>query len=153
MVSVLTGLVAGLVATIVMTAFMMALGDDSPPPTAALWARYVGDEGPEAYMMQGMALHVLYGALAGGAFVLLATVAGLGVGPGALATTLGIAVGYGIVLTVVGAAFWMKVVLGLDPEPQTAATFGLFHLIYAVVLAAVVVYLPEFVAVPAVFGL
>jgi hypothetical protein len=46
MVNILSGLVGGLVATIVMTIFMMGLGDDSPPPTAALWAKSVGDGGP-----------------------------------------------------------------------------------------------------------
>jgi hypothetical protein len=51
--------VGGLVATVAMTAVMLALGDDSPPPTAALWAKFVGDEGPEAYRPQGMALHFL----------------------------------------------------------------------------------------------
>jgi len=153
MVSVLTGLVAGLVATIVMTVFMLALGDDSPPPTAALWAKYVGEEAPEAYLPQGMALHFLYGIGAGGAFVAIAELAGTGVGPGELVPTLVVAVGYGIVLTIVGAVLWMKIVLEMDPEPQTAALFGFFHLVYAVVLAAVVVYLPTVVELPEVLGL
>jgi len=142
MVSVLTGLVGGLVATIVMTMFMMALGDDSPPPTAALWARYVGDERPESYMMQGMALHMLYGIGAGAAFAVLATALGLGLGPGALVSTVLWAVAYGIVLTVIGAAFWMRIVLAMSPDPGTAATFGFFHLVYAVVLAGVVYAVP-----------
>lgn len=50
----INGLAGGIVATIVMTVFMMALGDDSPPPTALFWSQYVGDGGPEEYMMQGM---------------------------------------------------------------------------------------------------
>lgn len=46
MVSILSGLAGGLVATIVMTMLMMGLRDDSPPPTAALWAKHVGNAGP-----------------------------------------------------------------------------------------------------------
>ncbi|MFW5934436.1 MAG: hypothetical protein ACOCQL_01145 [Halolamina sp.] len=61
----------GLVATIAMTAFMLALGDDSPPPTALFMAKYVGDGDPEAYAMPGMLLHVAYGIGAGGVFAAL----------------------------------------------------------------------------------
>ncbi|MBX0325515.1 hypothetical protein EGH21_21045 [Halomicroarcula sp. F13] len=142
MVSILSGLVGGLVATIVMTMFMMALGDDSPPPTAALWAKYVGDEGPESYMMQGMALHMLYGIGAGAVFAVVVTALGFGVGPGALTTSLLWAVVYGLVLTVVGAVFWMRVVLAMEPEPAMVGMFTLFHLVYGIVLGAMVTYVP-----------
>lgn len=142
MVSILSGLVGGLVATIVMTMFMMALGDDSPPPTAALWAKYVGDEGPDAYMMQGMVLHMLYGIGAGAVFTLGVTALGLGVGAGALTTSLLWGVVYALGLTVVGAIFWMRVVLAMEPEPQMVGMFALFHLVYGVVLAAMVTYVP-----------
>lgn len=141
MVTVLTGLVGGLVATVVMTLFMTRLGDDSPPPTAALWAKFVGDEGPEAYMKQGMALHVLYGVGAGVAFAVLLTV-GLNVAvPGAM-VGLGTGLAYGLVLTVVGAAVWMKGVLGMDPDGGTVATFALFHVVYGLVLGTMVTYVP-----------
>lgn len=140
MITLLSGLVGGLVATIVMTMFMMLLGDDSPPPTAALWAKYIGDEGPAAYMMPGMALHMMYGIGAGGAFALIATTAGLGVDT--LAGALVWALAFAAVLTVVGMVFWMRVVLAMEPEPKTAATFGLFHAAYGVVLAVSLIYLP-----------
>ena len=140
MVSILSGLIGGLLATIVMTVFMMALGDDSPPPTAALWAKYVGDEGPESYMMQGMALHMMYGIVAGGAFAVGVTALGLGVAT--LTSGLLWAVVYGLLLTVVGAVFWMRVVLAMEPEPAMVGMFALFHVIYGVVLGAAVVYLP-----------
>jgi hypothetical protein len=142
MVSALNGLVGGLLATIVMTMFMMALGDDSPPPTAALWAKYVGDGAPDEYMMQGMALHMMYGVGAGVAFAVGATALGLGVGTGALGGTLLWAVAYGVVLTVVGAVFWMRIVLAMEPEPAMVGMFALFHLVYALVLGASSVYLP-----------
>ena len=125
MVTLLSGLVGGLAATVAMTMFMMALGDDSPPPTAALWAKFVGSEGPEAYMMPGMALHMMYGIGAGGAFALIATTAGLGVD--SLTGALIWALAFAAVLTVFGMVFWMRVVLAMEPEPKTAATFGFFH--------------------------
>jgi hypothetical protein len=123
-----------------MTMFMMALGDDSPPPTAALWAKFVGSEGPEAYMMPGMALHMMYGIGAGGAFALIATTAGLGVD--SLTGALIWALAFAAVLTVFGMVFWMRVVLAMEPEPKTAATFGFFHAVYGVVLAGSLIYLP-----------
>ena len=134
-VTLLSGLAGGLVATIVMTVFMLLLGDDSPPPTAALWAKFVGSEGPEAYVPQGMILHVLYGVGAGVAFALALP---LVVGEVTLVTAVGLAVAYADVLTVVGAMVWMKGVLGMDPDRQTAIQFGVFHLVYGLVLGGVV---------------
>jgi len=116
MATLLSGLVGGLVATIAMTMFMMALGVDSPPPTAALWAKFVGDKEPEAYMMPGMALHMMYGIGPGGAFALIATTAGLGVDT--LTGALLWALGFAAVLTVVGMVFWMRVVLAMEPKPR-----------------------------------
>lgn len=145
MATLLDGLASGFVATVVMTMFMIALGDDSPPPTAALWAKYVGDEGPEAYMPQGMALHMLYGIGAGVAFAVLTGAASLGIGTLTGALLWGVA--YAVVLTLVGMVLWMKVVLAMDPEPKTATVFGVFHLVYGVVLAAGVTYLPQFLPV------
>jgi len=133
-VTLIGGLAGGIVATIVMTVFMMALGDDSPPPTALFWSKYVGDGPPEGYVMQGMALHVLYGLGAGVALAVLLSVAGFGTVT--LVTALGAGVGYGILLFVVAAAFWMNVVLALDPEPKAVGTFLFFHLVYGAVLGA-----------------
>ena len=116
------------------TVFMMGLGDDSPPPTAALWAKYVGDEGPESYMKQGMALHMLYGIGAGGAFAIGVTALGLAAGSVGLATSLLWAVLFGLALTVVGAIFWMRIVLAMEPEPKMVGLFAFFHLVYGVVL-------------------
>lgn len=134
-ITLLGGLVGGLVATIVMTVFMMALGDDSPPPTALFWSKYVGDEGAESYMMQGMVLHMLYGVIAGVVLALVLPVAGFG--DVALVTALGVGIGYGVVLFAGAAVFWMRVVLGVDPEPGQIGMFLLFHLIYGIVLGGV----------------
>jgi len=131
--SVLNGLAGGVVATIVMTGFMMALGDDSPPPTAALWSTYVGDGPPEEYMMQGMVLHMLYGIGAGAVFALLIPVVGISL---SVVTAVGLGLVYGIALTVVGAMLWMNLVLGMDADPTMIGTFALFHLVYGGVLGA-----------------
>ncbi|MUV85458.1 hypothetical protein GJ631_02385 [Natronomonas sp. CBA1123] len=136
MVTLLSGLVGGLLATIVMTMFMMALGDDSPPPTAQLWAKYVGDGPAEEYMMPGMALHIMYGIGAGVAFVLV--VPALGFGLETLLTAVAFGAAYGIVLTVVGMILWMRVVLAMEPDPKMMGMFTVFHLVYGVVLGAVV---------------
>jgi hypothetical protein len=133
--AVLDGIVGGFVATVVMTAFMMALGDDSPPPTALFWSTYVGDGSPDDYVLQGMVLHMLYGIGAGLVFGAGTAALGLGV-TGGLVTGLAGGVVYGLVLFVVAAAFWMNVVLRMDAEPKQAALFALFHLVYGVVLGA-----------------
>ncbi|WP_336328747.1 hypothetical protein [Halovenus sp. HT40] len=134
-ITVLGGLVGGIVATIVMTVFMMALGDDSPPPTALFWSKYVGDGAPSESMMTGMVLHIFYGIAAGVALAVILPLAGFG--NIELVVAIAFGVGYGFVLFVFAAAFWMNVVLALDPEPKQVGSFLTFHLIYGVVLGAV----------------
>lgn len=130
--TVLDGLVGGLVATIATTVFTMAVGDDTPPPPAMFWAKYVGDGEPDDYVMQGMVLHLLYGIVAGVVFVVGVPLAGLSIGSITTAVLYGLA--YGFVLFVVGAVFWMNVVLDVDAELPMVAAFLLFHLIYGGVL-------------------
>jgi len=142
MVSILTGLIAGLIATVVMTMFMMTMGDDSPPPTAALWAKYVGDEGAEAYMKQGMLLHMLYGVGAGVAFAVGATALALDVGASVLVGSVLWGLAFGLVLMVGGMLFWMRIVLAMEPDPKTMGAFGFFHVVYGVVLGAGIALLP-----------
>lgn len=134
-VTVLGGLAGGIVATIAMTIFMLTLGDDSPPPTARFISKYVGDGDPGEYMLPGMALHMLYGIGAG--VVLAAVLPAAGFGEAALLTLVGIGLAYGFVLFVGAAGFWMNVVLGLEPDGKQIGGFLLFHLIYGVVLGAV----------------
>lgn len=131
--TLLNGLAGGLIATIVMTVFMMTLGDDSPPPTAVLWAKYVGDGPPENYMPQGMALHMLYGIGAGVVFALVVPLMGFSL---TLVTAVVLGLAYGLALTIVGMVFWMNLVLGMDPDPGMMATFLVFHLVYGSVLGA-----------------
>lgn len=138
MVTLLSGVVGGFVATIVMTVFMTQLGDDSPPPTALFWAKYVGDGGPEEAMMPGMVLHLVYGTIAGGAFVLLLPILGLSFASVGSAVLWGLV--WGVVLFIFAAAFWMMMVLGMDPEKKQVGMFLLFHLIYGAILGAWIGY-------------
>jgi hypothetical protein len=87
-----------------------------------------------------MALHMLYGTGAGGAFGVLTGVVGLGVA--SLTGALLWAVAYAVVLTLVGMIFWMRVVLAMEPQPGMVARFGFFHLVYGLVLGAGVTYIP-----------
>ena len=132
--SFINGIVGGFVATIVMTIAMMAMTDDSPPPTALLWAKYIGNRGPDEYMMQGMILHFIYGILAGGVFVLVANTIGLDLV--SLGSSILWAVVYGVMLFLIGAGFWMPRVLDMQPDRQMAVGFLLFHVVYGIVLGA-----------------
>lgn len=134
MASLLSGLVGGLIATVVMTAVMMTIGDGGPPPTAALVAKRRGGD-PADHAMPGMALHLGYGVVAGAVFAVGAPLLGLGLSLG-VAAALGLA--YGLVLTVVGMAFWMRTVIGVEPDRGAMVTFGVVHLVYGLVLGGFV---------------
>ncbi|MFB6104678.1 MAG: hypothetical protein ABEJ57_06295 [Halobacteriaceae archaeon] len=135
MTTIVSGLVGGFVATVVMTLFMLTMGDDSPPPTALFWVRYVGDGDPDAAMAPGLVLHAIYGTVAGG--VLAAAVPAIAV-LSVTSVTDGLLWGlaYGVVLFVGAAVFWMNIVLDMDPEPGQVVGFLVFHLIYGVVVGA-----------------
>jgi hypothetical protein len=130
--TLLDGLAGGLAATVLMTVFMVVLGDDSPPPTALFWSKYVGDRGPDESMMQGMVLHMTYGIVAGAVFVVAVPLVGVSVGSMTTAVLFGLA--YGFVLFFGAAVFLMNAVLDLDPEMPMVAFFILFHLVYGGVL-------------------
>ena len=133
MASVTAGLAGGLVATIVMTAVMMVMGDDSPPPTAALVARFAGGD-PTEYAMPGMILHLGYGIVAGAVFAVGVPLAGLSLG--SLGVAIGLGLVYGIVLMIGGMMFWMRVIIGMEPDKGMMMMFGTVHVIYGIVLGA-----------------
>jgi len=126
-----TGLVGGMLATIVMTAVMMVVGDGGPPPTANLVAKFADGE-PEDHKMPGMLLHLVYGIGAGGALAVGAPFVGLSFDQVAIAIGVGLA--YGILLMVAGMVFWMRLVIGVEPDKRTMMTFGVVHVVYGVVL-------------------
>lgn len=127
--ALINGALGGLVATFVMTVVMMAAGDDSPPPTANLWSKYVGGE-PEENRAPAMILHFVYGTavgslLAGFLFATDLTSAVINLGSG---------IAYGIVLFIVGALFWMRTVIGIEPERKRIMMFLMVHFVYGGVL-------------------
>jgi hypothetical protein len=133
MASLVAGLAGGLVATIVMTILMMVMGDGGPPPTAALVAKFAGGD-PEDYAMPGMVLHVIYGVLAGAVFAVGVPLVGPSLGSIAVATGLGLV--YGVVLMIGGMVFWMRMVIGLEPDRDMMVMFGTVHVVYGAVLGA-----------------
>lgn len=132
MASVIAGLAGGLVATIVMTVVMMVMSDDSPPP-AALIAKFAGGD-PADHAMPGMVLHVIYGIVAGGVFAVGVPLIGLSLG--SIGVAVGLGLFYGIVLMIGGMVFWMRVIIGMEPDRDMMITFGTVHVIYGVVLGA-----------------
>ena len=133
MTSLIAGLAGGLVATLVMTVVMNVMGDGGPPPTATFVAKFAGGE-PAEYAMPGMVLHLVYGVGAGAVLALGAPLVGIGLG--SLAVAAGVGLVYGLVLMVVGMGFWMRVVLGMEPDRGTMVMFGTVHAVYGVVLGA-----------------
>lgn len=133
MVSVIAGLAGGLVATIVMTILMMIMGDGGPPPTAGLIAKFADGE-PEDYAMPGMVLHLIYGIIAGVVFAVGVPLLGLNFG--SLAVAVGLGLVYGLILMIGGMVFWMRTVIGMEPDRDMMMMFGTVHVVYGVVLGA-----------------
>jgi hypothetical protein len=127
------GLVAGGFATLVMTAFRMPVSR-SPPPTAWLWAQYVGEGDPEDYPGPGLVLHVMYGVFGGGVFGAL--VGPLIRGSDADREFLGAVYGvvYGIVLSVFGQYVLLDRLLGMDLSDDETFVFYVSHLVYGLSL-------------------
>lgn len=127
------GLVGGLIATVVMTVVMMVVGDGGPPPTAIFVAKFAGGE-PDEHKMPGMVLHLLYGIGAGGALAVGAPLVGVELGDVVVAVGVGLA--YGVALMIVGMVFWMRIVIGAEPDKRMMAAFAAAHVTYGVVLGA-----------------
>lgn len=139
MATMLSGLLGGLVGAVATGAMLLATGDE-PSPAAVVWAKYLGDGDPANYETHGLAVHLVYGAVAGVLFVAVAGALSLGVGT--LGGALLWAVVWAAVLVVVAAGFWMKVALGADPDTEALSAMGLMHLVYGVALGVVVYLLP-----------
>lgn len=133
MVSIIAGLAGGLVATVLMTVVMKAVGDGGPPPTAALVAQFAGGE-PADHAFPGMLLHLAYGVGAGAVF---AVGAPLVVGEfGSIGLVAGLGLVYGLVFMIGGMVFWMRMVMGVEPDRSTVMSFAAAHVTYGVVLGA-----------------
>lgn len=70
--------------------------------------------------------------MAGAVLAVGAPLVGVGLG----SVTVGVVVGlvYGIVLMVVGMVFWIRLVIGMEPDRDVMKTFGTVHVVYGVVL-------------------
>lgn len=133
MTSVIGGLTGGLAATLVMTAAMMMIGDGGPPPTAGLVAKFAGGDASD-HARPGMVLHLIYGTIAGGVFAVGAPA--LGFELNTIPLTLGLGLLYGLVLMFGGMAFWVRMVIGMEPDRGMILTFGVVHIVYGLVLGA-----------------
>lgn len=140
MATLLSGIVGGLLGSIVTGAAMVAVVDDAPP-SAVVWAKYLGDGIPGHYRMTGFVVHLVYGALAGTAFVALA--GALSLGTATLAGALLWAVVWSAVLLGFAVGFWSIVVLGDRPDPGALVPMVAVHLAFGVVLGLVVAVVPS----------
>jgi hypothetical protein len=132
MASVIAGLVGGLIATIVMSIVMKFLGG-GPPPTAALLAKFMGGE-PGDRAKPGMLLHMIYGTGAGLVFAVGVPIIGLDLA--SIVPAVGLGLVYGLVLMIGGMAFWLKGIIGMEPDRDMLVTFGIVHVVYGLVLGA-----------------
>jgi hypothetical protein len=129
--ALISGALGGLVATFVMTVVMLAVGDDSPPPTADLWSKYIGGE-PAENKLPAMLLHFFYGTVVASVLAAVLSITGL---TNAI-INFGSGVAYGVFLFIVGALFWIRLVLGMDPETKQTVMFLMVHFVYGAVLGA-----------------
>ena len=137
MATIASGLVGGLLGAIA-TAAALSVVDDDPSPASVVWAMYFGDGDPTHYAPAGTVVHLVYGALVGVVFVGL-------VGGSALATLGGAllwAVLWSAVLFLVAVGFWMRVIIGAETDTEVLTTTAGVHLVFAVVLALWVSFVP-----------
>jgi len=134
-VSVLGGLIGGLLGAAA-TAAAMRAAEFGPGPSATVWAMYFGDGDPANYEQQGLAVHVVYGALAGAVFASFA--GSLSLSFATLGGALLWAVVWAAVLAVIALGFWRMVFIGGVPDARALAELGGVHLGYGVVLGLVV---------------
>lgn len=130
---VLLGAKGGLIATLVMTAYRLPISR-SLPPTANFWATYVGGGDPEEYTVQGLGLHLVYGAVAGGLFGAIVPERGTGPEARREVRDAAWAVAYSAVLSAFGSRVVLGRVLGMDVESDEALVFHLGHLVYGLTL-------------------
>lgn len=121
----------GVFATVVMTLFREPTAR-SLPPTAELIAQVTNGD-PEEYHVSSLALHGLYGTLAG---VLFSLLVGKPISETGEPETVGLLVGaaYGVGLSLFGERVVLRHLLGMDLEMDESAIFHTGHLIYGLAL-------------------
>lgn len=133
------GVAGGLFGAAVMLVVIDATLVEGQPPAVEFYGYYLGNGTPSEYRGAGTALHLLYGALAGGFYPRLAHLAGLSGDvwatlPWAVAT----AVGFATVLFLVGVGYGLVGLFRFDVEPSQVGHFLGFHLLYGVSLGITV---------------
>jgi len=135
--SVARGFVGGVVATVVMTVYRAPVFK-ALPPTAEFWARYVSGDDVEEHFLPGLLLHLLYGAVGGAVFGVLASVADLTDPTDRERLSVFSGLAYGMALSVFGARVVFVHVLGRELQSEDALVFHVGHAIYGVTLGTVV---------------
>lgn len=133
--AVRSGAKGGFIGTVVMTTFRVPIAR-SLPPTADFWAKYVGAGGPDEYTIQGILLHLLYGA--GSGVVFASFCSPRETGSEAKKERQGILRGavFGLLLSVFGVQVVLKRLLDMDLEPDERLIFHVSHAIYGLTLGA-----------------
>jgi hypothetical protein len=131
--------VGGLFGTVVMTVFRAPIAK-SLPPTAAFLAKFVGGR-PDDHPAGALALHLLYGVVAGGVFGgLFGATDGEHVAAelGASEETAGLVAGtaYALALSAFGERVLLRRLLDMDPEDDESMIFHAGHVVYGVALGA-----------------
>jgi hypothetical protein len=135
MTSIRTGLEGGFLGTLGMMVSRRVGGSKSgPPPTAAFWAKYVGNGEPSDYRPQRLVLHFLYGAVAGAVFQIVRSVVGRGGSDNAGSRPITGGLAYGVLPAIWVFAVLLRVVLDKDPGPKKARKFLKGHLAYGLTL-------------------
>lgn len=127
------GLEGGFIATGVMTVYRLPVFRVLPP-TAEFWARYVGTREAEAYLVQGVLLHFLYGTVAGVLFAPLFS--HLTTKTPVAREYVGVAagLGYGLLMSVFGTRVLFPYVIEQDLDADEALIFHVGHAIYGLTL-------------------
>lgn len=130
----LLGLIGGTFATLVMTLFRMPISS-SLPPTANFLARFVGGE-PDDYTLSAFALHIGYGAAAGGLYGFLFEGAGSRTRAGIELHDSVRALVYSFGLSVFGSRVILAGLLRMDLDRDEALIFHVGHVVYGLALGA-----------------
>jgi hypothetical protein len=81
-----------------------------------------------------MVLHLIYGIVAGAVFAVGVPLVGLSLDSIGVATGLGLV--YGLILMIGGMMFWMRMIIGMEPDRDMMMMFGTVHVVYGIVLGA-----------------
>jgi hypothetical protein len=119
------------------------------PPSTQFWSEYLGDGDPGEYLRQGMYMHLLYGAVAGGCYPRLFWLLGIRVDLyGTLPWSLAIGLAFGLLAFVLAIVLVALDAVAMDITGKRVAALLSLHIVYGLVVGAVVgLYLPDLAGV------